>query len=55
MCSLELDVNLFAVEYLVYSCISPCEELLVKVEEVDHEESSCCDAEDLDDQLHRFE
>lgn len=55
MCSLELDINLFAVEDLIYSGISPCKELLVEVEEVDHEECSCCDAEDLDDQLHRFE
>ena len=53
--NLELDVYRFAVENLIYSCISPCEELLVEIEEIDHKESSRSDAEDLDDQLHRFE
>ena len=35
---LEFDVHLFAVEDLIDSLVSPCEELLVKVEEIDREE-----------------
>lgn len=42
---LEFDVNRFAVEDLIYSCISPRKELLVEVEEIDHEECSCCEPE----------
>ncbi len=44
---LEFDVYLFAVEDLIDSLICPCKELLVEVEEVDHEERSRCQQTDL--------
>ena len=44
---LEFDVYLFAVEDLIDSRISPREELLVEIEEVDHEECPGCQQTDL--------
>jgi len=46
---LEFDVYFLAVEYLVYSLISPSEDLLIEVEHIDRKECSRCNYADLYD------
>ena len=47
LCILEFDIDRLTVKDLIHSLVSPRQQLLIEVEEVDYEERSRCEAEDL--------